>query len=103
MNNEPHALRANRIGHANEATRCGAQRRDGGSCQQPSMPNGRCRLHGGKSTGPTTLEGLERSRSANWRHGHYSAKAKHERLQARIEMATLRGMLRQLRSGQGEG
>ena len=26
------------------------------------MPNGRCRLHGGKSTGPRTMEGLERSR-----------------------------------------
>ena len=60
-----------------------------------SMPNGRCRLHGGKSTGPITCEGLERSRRANWRHGHYSAKAKHERLQARIEMANLRKVLKQ--------
>lgn len=97
MDNEPHAPRVNRIGHANEAARCGAKRRDGGSCQQPSMPNGRCRLHGGKSTGPITCEGLERSRRANWRHGHYSAKAKRERLQARIEMAALSGMMQELR------
>jgi hypothetical protein len=31
------------------------------------MPNGRCKVHGGKSTGPRTPEGLERSRRANWR------------------------------------
>jgi hypothetical protein len=40
------------------------------------MPNGRCRMHGGVSTGPRTAEGLERSRRARWRHGHYSAEAK---------------------------
>ena len=34
------------------------------------MPNGRCTLHGGKSTGPQTPEGLERSRKANWKHGY---------------------------------
>jgi hypothetical protein len=37
-----------------------------------SMPNGRCKLHGGKSTGPRTPEGLERSRRANWKHGDFS-------------------------------
>jgi hypothetical protein len=26
------------------------------------MPNGRCKVHGGKSTGPRTPEGLERSK-----------------------------------------
>jgi hypothetical protein len=31
------------------------------------MPNGRCKDHGGKSTGPRTPEGLERSRRANWK------------------------------------
>jgi len=36
------------------------------------MPNGRCKLHSGKSTGPRTVEGLERSRRANWKHGHFS-------------------------------
>jgi 3-oxoacyl-[acyl-carrier protein] reductase len=40
------------------------------------MPNGRCKLHGGKSTGPRTPEGLERSRRANWKHGYYSREAK---------------------------
>jgi hypothetical protein len=36
------------------------------------MPNGRCRMHGGLSTGPRTLEGLEGSRKARWVHGLYS-------------------------------
>jgi hypothetical protein len=36
------------------------------------MPNGRCRMHGGKSTGPRSAEGLERMRRANTRHGLYS-------------------------------
>jgi hypothetical protein len=29
-------------------------------------------MHGGKSTGPRTAEGLERMRRANTRHGGYS-------------------------------
>ena len=37
-----------------------------------AMPNGRCKLHGGKSTGPRTPDGLERCRRANWEHGHFS-------------------------------
>ncbi len=37
------------------------------------MPNGRCRLHGGKSTGPRTAAGLERIRAVRTKHGRYSA------------------------------
>ncbi len=59
--------------------RCGAKTRKGIPCKAPAMRNGRCRLHGGKSTGPRTLEGLERSRKARRRHGRYSAEAKAER------------------------
>jgi hypothetical protein len=36
------------------------------------MRNGRCRLHGGKSTGPRTEEGRARIRAARTRHGLYS-------------------------------
>ncbi len=39
------------------------------------MRNGRCRIDGGKSTGPRAPEGLERLRKANWKHGYYSAEA----------------------------
>jgi hypothetical protein len=37
------------------------------------MKNGRCRMHGGASTGPRTPEGLARCRRANWKHGARSA------------------------------
>lgn len=39
------------------------------------MKNGRCRLHGGKSTGPRTEEGRKRCKMARWKHGYYSAEA----------------------------
>ena len=31
-----------------------------------------CWIHGGRSTGPRTPEGLARSKKANWKHGFYS-------------------------------
>jgi hypothetical protein len=40
------------------------------------MKNGRCRLHGGLSTGAKTAEGLERIRKAVTKHGRYSARVK---------------------------
>ena len=60
-------------GNPMNAPRCGAKTRKGTPCKAPAMANGRCRMHGGKSTGPRTPEGLERSRKANWKHGYYSA------------------------------
>lgn len=76
---EPHVRRGwlkngNPPGDLAGVLRCGANaKRTGQSCRAPAMANGRCRLHGGKSTGPKTQEGLERSRAANLRHGFYSA------------------------------
>ena len=80
MTDLPHAhgWRAH-LDKAHAAPRCGAKRRDGGSCMSPAMPNGRCRMHGGLSTGPRTAEGVARSRRSNWKHGYYSAKAKQVR------------------------
>ena len=57
------------------------------------MKNGRCRMHGGLSTGPRTAEGLARSRRANWKHGHYSADAKAARREARETVRLLRKLL----------
>ena len=37
--------------------RCGAKCRSGQSCQNASMKNGRCRMHGGKSTGAPIKHG----------------------------------------------
>ena len=66
-------------GDPSTAPRCGAKTRKGTACKSPAMSNGRCRMHGGKSTGPRTPEGLERSRKANWKHGHYSQESIEER------------------------
>jgi hypothetical protein len=49
------------------------------------MRNGRCRLHGGLSTGPRTPEGLERSRRARWKHGGYSVEARSRHLRLKAE------------------
>ncbi len=42
---------------------CGAKTRRGTSCQcKPLKPNGRCKFHGGLSTGPNTEDGKEAAR-----------------------------------------
>jgi hypothetical protein len=43
---------------------CGARTRAGGSCRCLALANGRCRLHGGCSTGPRTAEGRLRALEA---------------------------------------
>jgi hypothetical protein len=74
-------------GDFSKALRCGARTRGGSSCQAPAMANGRCRLHGGRSTGPKTAEGIERIRRAVTKHGRYSAAAKIEQQQIRAWFA----------------
>jgi len=42
--------------------RCGAKNRGGTPCKRLDIyASGRCKLHGGSSTGPTTLEGKARA------------------------------------------
>ena len=83
----------NTPGDLSKVLRCGARTRRGTSCQGPAMHNGRCRMHGGTSTGPRTSEGLERCRIANWKHGWYSAIAVQQRRE-------VRKMLRQMRKAE---
>ena len=53
--------------------RCGAKTRKGTPCQRPAnKKNGRCRLHGGASSGPRTEVGRARISAANLRHGKYT-------------------------------
>jgi hypothetical protein len=59
--------------------RCGVRTRQGSRCQSPAMPNGRCRLHSGKSPGAP-----KGNRNA-FKHGRYSA----ERIEARRKIAAL--------------
>jgi uncharacterized protein YjcR len=56
-----------------ESRECGAKTRKGARCQSPAMPNGRCRMHGGKSTG------APKGNKNAWKHGRYSEVAKAER------------------------
>ncbi len=67
---------------------CGARTRQGGSCGQLAMTNGRCRFHGGLSTGPKTAEGAARVRAANTIHGGRSQ-----------ETQRFRKMIRDLNAG----
>lgn len=59
---------------------CGAKskRNNGAGCRQPAMANGKCRLHGGKSTGPRSKQGRRRCGKSNFRHGAYTKKALNE-------------------------
>src|SRR3954451_11684027 len=87
------AFSASRLALANASPRCGARCRDGERCRSAGMANGRCRMHGGPSTGPRTAEGLERSRKSGWKHGHYSAEAKQVRREARQQLQLLRQLI----------
>ena len=78
---------------AQSCPRCGAQTRAGTPCQSPAMPNGRCRMHGGGSTGPRTAAGLARIRKARTKHGLYGA----EMAELRRHCAALRAEARRWR------
>jgi hypothetical protein len=68
-------------GDPSTARRCGARARTRGNqpCRAPALKGKRrCRMHGGRSTGPRTPEGRERSTRARWTHGSYSAEAERE-------------------------
>jgi hypothetical protein len=75
MGDEPHTQRrgwlknGNPPGDLSTARRCGAKTRRATACQGPARRKGRCRMHGGSSTGPRTAAGLKRNRRARWRHG----------------------------------
>jgi hypothetical protein len=66
------AIWSRNLALAHACPRCGARTRTGMACQSPAMPNGRCRMHGGSSTGPTAA-GIERIRQARTIHGRHSA------------------------------
>ena len=57
--------------------KCGAKCRTGEPCKNPSMKNGRCRMHGGESTG------------APIKHGQRTKAAAAQRVQDRTLLAEL--------------
>jgi hypothetical protein len=58
------------------------------------MKNGRCRMHGGLSTGPRTAKGLARSRRARWKHGFCSAEIRRLRSDAAHTARNLADLVR---------
>ena len=77
--------------------RCEAQTRRGTLCQRPGTKrNGKCRLHGGKSTGPRTAEGRARLIASKITHGRFT-KTKREAAKRRAQVGReLRGELAEL-------
>ena len=59
---------------ANKAKRCGAKTRASHPCKSPAMPNGRCRMHGGKSPGAPC--GAAHGR---YKHGKCTNKARQQK------------------------
>jgi hypothetical protein len=59
------------------APRCGASTRTGCPCRAPAIHGKlRCRMHGGRSTGPRTPDGIARVRTARTIHGRYGAETR---------------------------
>ena len=53
--------------------RCGAKTRRGAPCRRPANKrNGRCRLHGGASSGPRTEQGRAKIAAANTTTGQHT-------------------------------
>ncbi|WP_152658284.1 HGGxSTG domain-containing protein [Oceanobacillus sp. CFH 90083] len=71
--------------HANNF--CGAKTRSGKSCKNKAMPNGRCRMHGGKSTGAPPKK-MKKNKNAN-KHGLFAKYLPEETLQIMNEATTL--------------
>src|SRR6185295_12451025 len=80
---------ANSPGDPSKSPRCNAKTRAGTPCRAPAMWSRkagkytRCRMHGGRSTGPRSPEGLERCRKAALKHGRFSAEYKQHRREIR--------------------
>ena len=65
------AGKGTRFGDSWTGQRCLAKTRGGPPCQKAAIAGkGRCRLHGGASTGPRTVEGRSRIAAANYKHGN---------------------------------
>lgn len=81
-------MHGNPPGDPSEAPRCGARTRENQPCRAPAVRGKeRCRMHGGRSTGPRTPEGRERSTRARWKHGRYSAERQREFQRRKAECA----------------
>jgi len=87
----------NAPGDLSKAARCGAKTRRGTTCQCPAMANGRCRLHGGLSTGPRTAAGIKRIQAAVTTHGRRTKAAEEQNAEFRQMIRAARETLKWLR------
>lgn len=92
-----HLRNNNPPGDLSAVPSCGATTRRGASCRCPAMRNGRCRLHGGLSTGPKTAEGRQRIRIALLKHGRYTKEAVQDRLEYQELVRISRRVLHQIK------
>ena len=69
---------------------CGAHARTTGRpCNAPAMANGRCRMHGGKSTGP-------KNPHITLKHGRYTKEAIAQRKQVSALIRQYRALLKEM-------
>ncbi len=78
-------------------TRCGAKTRSGAPCKNPAVTGKRrCRMHGGRSSGAKTPEGLAKLRSLHLKHGRATTEAKAEARRRAAVGRSIRAELRQI-------
>ena len=80
-----------------QGQRCEARTRRGTPCQRPArLPVGRCKLHGGASTGPRTKDGLARLTEARTKHGKFTKEKRAEARRFAEQGRQMRGELKEL-------
>ena len=76
-----------------QGQRCEARTRRGTPCQRPGNKiSGRCKLHGGRSTGPRTEEGVARLAASQTTHGS-TTKAERAKAKQRAEIKHTLGFM----------
>ena len=69
---------------------CNARTRSEDACRRfGNIKNGRCHLHGGKSTGPRTGEGRQRIAGAHLKHGRLSKSYLKQKHNLKVELRTI--------------
>ena len=91
---------ATRFGPEWQGKHCGARTKAGTPCQRAAVKRtGRCTRHGGKSTGPRTVEGRARIAAAQTTHGRLT---KEKRAEAKRRAQVVREIRAELREAEAE-
>src|SRR5215813_475472 len=100
MTTEVHASGRSSLAKANGAPRCGAKTRTTGQpCKHLARKgSGRCRLHGGRSTGPKSAAALDALKAKMTKHGWFGQEAIAARKGQRAVLRVLKVAPRQVQS-----